>query len=55
VSLAGRQTELFLDPTGAVAQRTVVQLGLSYDHRILNGRDAVAFLRDLSDLLQHAA
>ncbi|MDG6109849.1 2-oxo acid dehydrogenase subunit E2 [Dactylosporangium aurantiacum] len=53
LSLAGRQTELFLDAGGAVAQRTVVQLGLAYDHRILNGRDAVAFLRDLSALLQH--
>jgi 2-oxoglutarate dehydrogenase E2 component (dihydrolipoamide succinyltransferase) len=55
VSLAGRQTELFLDAGGAVAQRTVVHLGLAYDHRILNGRDAVGFLRDLSDLLQHPA
>ncbi|GAB3830788.1 2-oxo acid dehydrogenase subunit E2 [Dactylosporangium cerinum] len=55
VSLAGRQTELFPGPDGAVAQRTVVQLGLAYDHRVLNGRDALAFLRDLSAALQHPA
>ncbi|GAA3212634.1 2-oxo acid dehydrogenase subunit E2 [Dactylosporangium siamense] len=55
VSLAGRQTELFLGPGGAVAQRTVVQLGLAYDHRVLNGRDALAFLRDLSAALQRPA
>ncbi|WP_327011812.1 2-oxo acid dehydrogenase subunit E2 [Dactylosporangium sp. NBC_01737] len=55
VSLAGRQTEVFLDPAGAPAQRTVVQLGLAYDHRVLNGRDAVAFLRDLGNLLLQPA
>ena len=56
VSLAGRQTELFLDPRAAPSPSgPSVQLGLAYDHRVLNGRDAVAFLRDLSDLLQHPA
>jgi 2-oxoglutarate dehydrogenase E2 component (dihydrolipoamide succinyltransferase) len=55
VSLAGRQTELFLDADGTVAQRTVVHLGLAYDHRVLNGRDAVGFLRAVSALLQRPA
>ena len=40
-------------PPARSTQRTVVQLGLAYDHRIINGRDAVAFLRDLSALLQY--
>jgi 2-oxoglutarate dehydrogenase E2 component (dihydrolipoamide succinyltransferase) len=53
VSLAGRQRELTLDESGAPAWRSVVQLGAAYDHRVVNGRDAVAFLRDLRDLLEH--
>ena len=51
LSLAGRTTELDLDDTGAVVRRTVAQLGVAYDHRVVNGRDAVALLRDLRDAL----
>jgi pyruvate/2-oxoglutarate dehydrogenase complex dihydrolipoamide acyltransferase (E2) component len=32
----------------------VVTLGLAYDHRVVNGRDAVAFLRAVADALHDA-
>jgi 2-oxoglutarate dehydrogenase E2 component (dihydrolipoamide succinyltransferase) len=53
VSLPGRQRELDLAEDGTPVWRTVVQLGAAYDHRVINGRDAVAYLRDLRDLLQY--
>lgn len=52
LALAGPQQELFLDPDGAVAARTVANVGLAYDHRLLNGRDAVLFLQRVKALLQ---
>ncbi|MEV4140097.1 2-oxo acid dehydrogenase subunit E2 [Dactylosporangium sp. NPDC049742] len=52
LSLAGRTTELDLDDAGTVVRRTVVQLGVAYDHRVVNGREAVELLRDLRDALQ---
>jgi 2-oxoglutarate dehydrogenase E2 component (dihydrolipoamide succinyltransferase) len=36
--------ELHLAPDGSVRQRNYVNLGLAYDHRVINGRDAVLFL-----------
>ncbi|MEV0567162.1 2-oxo acid dehydrogenase subunit E2 [Dactylosporangium sp. NPDC050588] len=35
-----------------MVRRTVVQLGVAYDHRVVNGREAVELLRDLRDALQ---
>lgn len=52
LALAGPQQELFLDSDGAVTARTVVNVGLAYDHRLLNGRDAVLFLQRVKALLQ---
>ncbi|MFD5896981.1 2-oxo acid dehydrogenase subunit E2 [Streptomyces sp. NPDC060366] len=52
LALAGPQQELFLDSEGAVTARTVVNVGLAYDHRLLNGRDAVLFLQRVKALLQ---
>lgn len=52
LALAGPQQELVLDPDGAVAARTVANVGLAYDHRLLNGRDAVLFLQRVKALLQ---
>lgn len=57
VSLAGRQRELDLDDSGGrdsggVVRRTVVQLGLAYDHRVVNGREAVALLVAVRELLE---
>lgn len=33
------------------APATVVTLGLAYDHRVVNGREAVGFLRAVADAL----
>ena len=52
LALAGPQRELVLDADGAVAARTVANVGLAYDHRLLNGRDAVLFLQRLKGLLE---
>lgn len=51
VSLGGTQRELALDDGGRVTARPVAQLGLAYDHRVVNGADAVAFLRAVAGLL----
>ncbi|WP_067178589.1 2-oxo acid dehydrogenase subunit E2 [Microtetraspora niveoalba] len=45
------QAELRLD-AGEVVSRTVVDIGLAYDHRLINGRDAALFLRALKHLLE---
>lgn len=41
--------ELVLDGAGTVAARTVANIGLAYDHRLINGRDAAAFLNALKE------
>ncbi|NUV55685.1 transketolase [Streptomyces coelicolor] len=53
VSVGGRLTRLVLED-GVPASTTVVTLGLAYDHRVVNGRDAVAFLRAVADALHDA-
>ncbi|MGA5318065.1 2-oxo acid dehydrogenase subunit E2 [Streptomyces pseudogriseolus] len=53
VSVGGPLTRLVLKD-GAPASTTVVTLGLAYDHRVVNGRDAVAFLRAVADALHDA-
>ncbi|WP_328222106.1 2-oxo acid dehydrogenase subunit E2 [Streptomyces sp. NBC_00104] len=50
VSVGGPLTRLVL-ADGAPVPATVVTLGLAYDHRVVNGREAVAFLRAVSDSL----
>ncbi|MFC7721381.1 2-oxo acid dehydrogenase subunit E2 [Nonomuraea recticatena] len=52
LSLAAVRTELELDGEGAPVARQVVNLGVAYDHRVLNGRDAVAFLVAARELLR---
>lgn len=47
LSLCAVQEELHLTETRAVAVRSTFPLGISYDHRVVNGRDAVRFLREL--------
>lgn len=37
---------------GAVAVRPMMYLALTYDHRIIDGREAVAFLRRVKDLVE---
>ena len=44
VCLAGTVPELALDDAGEVTVQRVAVISLGYDHRVLNGRDAVRFL-----------
>lgn len=55
VSLGAVMDELTLTETGEVARRRVAHLGLTYDHRVINGRDAVLFGKQLSALLADPA
>ncbi|RSM70850.1 pyruvate dehydrogenase [Actinoplanes sp. ATCC 53533] len=41
-----------LDVDGGLARRQVAYLGLSYDHRLINGRDAALFLGELKTALE---
>lgn len=52
VSLCAPRPELFLAADGSVAERTVVTVGLAYDHRLVNGREALLFLRGLGQALE---
>ena len=49
LAVTAPQPELVLDGTGAVTARTVANIGLAYDHRLINGRDAAAFLNALKE------
>jgi pyruvate/2-oxoglutarate/acetoin dehydrogenase E1 component/pyruvate/2-oxoglutarate dehydrogenase complex dihydrolipoamide acyltransferase (E2) component len=53
LSIGGLRRQLVLDGERPVAA-TVVVLGLAYDHRVVNGAEAVAFLRAVSDSLRDA-
>ncbi|MCD9587289.1 2-oxo acid dehydrogenase subunit E2 [Streptomyces sp. 8ZJF_21] len=55
VALPGVLDEVVLDADGAPRRRRVVNLGLAYDHRVLNGRTAMAFLRALKEFLESPA
>ncbi|MEO3763959.1 2-oxo acid dehydrogenase subunit E2 [Streptomyces sp. B8F3] len=52
LALAGPQQELVQDADDTVRVRTVANLGLAYDHRLLNGRDALLFLQRLKAQLE---
>ncbi|QLH25629.1 2-oxo acid dehydrogenase subunit E2 [Streptomyces sp. Rer75] len=52
VVLPGVLEEVVLDADGTPRRRRVVNLGLAYDHRVLNGRTAMAFLRALKETLE---
>ncbi|MGI5212816.1 2-oxo acid dehydrogenase subunit E2 [Plantactinospora sp. CA-290183] len=47
VSLAATASRVVLKPDGGLGTEPVAQLGLAYDHRVLTGRHAVAFLSSL--------
>ncbi|GAA4929245.1 2-oxo acid dehydrogenase subunit E2 [Actinoplanes utahensis] len=54
VSLGGVHSEAVLDPvTGAVRERRTVMLGAAYDHRYVNGGDAVRFLKAVKSRLEN--
>jgi 2-oxoglutarate dehydrogenase E2 component (dihydrolipoamide succinyltransferase) len=52
LSLCAIQQELQLDANGSMCTRDYFYLGLAYDHRVVNGRDAGAFLRDIKHELE---
>ncbi|MGH3158038.1 MAG: 2-oxo acid dehydrogenase subunit E2, partial [Streptosporangiaceae bacterium] len=52
LSLAALDQELRLGPEGQVSEHSYFYLGLSYDHRVINGRQAAAFLTAIRDRLQ---
>jgi pyruvate/2-oxoglutarate dehydrogenase complex dihydrolipoamide acyltransferase (E2) component len=53
VSVGGPRSELDLAESGRPARKTVVSLGLAHDHRIVNGREAAAFLREIAAILRN--
>ncbi|MBI3688915.1 MAG: 2-oxo acid dehydrogenase subunit E2 [Actinobacteria bacterium] len=52
VSLGGVRRELILDDRGEVVPRQVTTIGVAYDHRVVNGRDALLFLRETKAALE---
>ncbi|WP_030624999.1 2-oxo acid dehydrogenase subunit E2 [Streptomyces sclerotialus] len=52
LSLGGTQQALDLTEDGELTRTSYVYLGLAFDHRVINGREAVAFLRSLKSALE---
>jgi 2-oxoglutarate dehydrogenase E2 component (dihydrolipoamide succinyltransferase) len=52
VSLCSVQQELRLDDGGQPAVSRYFHLGLAYDHRLINGREAAAFLRAVKSAVE---
>jgi 2-oxoglutarate dehydrogenase E2 component (dihydrolipoamide succinyltransferase) len=55
VCLCATQEEVYRTSEGDVDVRRFVNLGLTYDHRVVNGRDATAFLGELRAVLADEA
>jgi 2-oxoglutarate dehydrogenase E2 component (dihydrolipoamide succinyltransferase) len=51
LALTAPVAEVVLDSDGQVAARTVAHIGLAYDHRVINGREAALYLHALRDRL----
>ncbi|GAA3388811.1 2-oxo acid dehydrogenase subunit E2 [Cryptosporangium minutisporangium] len=51
LSLGGNERVVQLDAAGAPVAHTVVQLGVAYDHRVVNGAQAVELLRAIREVL----
>jgi 2-oxoglutarate dehydrogenase E2 component (dihydrolipoamide succinyltransferase) len=52
LTLTGVRTEVGLDETGRPVGRRVTTVGAAYDHRVVNGRDAVLFLQEIKSVLE---
>ena len=52
VSLGAVHEEPALGEDGSLRLRSSFQLGLAYDHRVINGSDAVQFLRAVKEILE---
>ncbi|WP_327002158.1 2-oxo acid dehydrogenase subunit E2 [Dactylosporangium sp. NBC_01737] len=55
LTLSGTHRDAVVAADGTVVARSWFALGLAYDHRVVNGRDAVVFLRDVKRALERAA
>jgi pyruvate/2-oxoglutarate/acetoin dehydrogenase E1 component/pyruvate/2-oxoglutarate dehydrogenase complex dihydrolipoamide acyltransferase (E2) component len=51
ISVGGPRQEVFLSESGQPLEKTVVNLGLTHDHRVVNGREAAAFLQGIAAIL----
>ncbi|MFC6087152.1 2-oxo acid dehydrogenase subunit E2 [Sphaerisporangium aureirubrum] len=51
LALTGAREELTRDASGEVVSATVCHIGLAYDHRFVNGRDATLFLQAVKTAL----
>jgi hypothetical protein len=52
LSVPALHPEVIIDPDGTPTTRTVADLGLAYDHHLINGAQAGAFLHALHEALQ---
>jgi pyruvate/2-oxoglutarate/acetoin dehydrogenase E1 component/pyruvate/2-oxoglutarate dehydrogenase complex dihydrolipoamide acyltransferase (E2) component len=53
VSVGSIEQQCYMFSNGAVGVRHVVHIGLAYDHRVINGREAVVFLTRIRESLQN--
>lgn len=52
LALAGAQQEVVRDDDGNMTTRTVTNIGLAYDHRFINGVQALHFLHSVKEVLE---
>jgi 2-oxoglutarate dehydrogenase E2 component (dihydrolipoamide succinyltransferase) len=52
LALTGARPQVVLDGEGRATSRTVTNLGLAYDHRFVNGREASRFLHAVKAILE---
>ncbi|QUQ67046.1 2-oxo acid dehydrogenase subunit E2 [Kutzneria sp. CA-103260] len=52
VVLCGTEQELQFDADGSVVQQDCTTIGVAYDHRVVNGREAMSFLQKIKQLLE---
>ena len=52
LAITAPQTEVVLSSDGALSNRLVSYIGLAYDHRVINGRDAALYLDALKTALR---
>lgn len=55
LALGSTQPVPWLDPDGVRVERHVAYLGLSYDHRLINGREAALFLGEIKAAVESPA
>lgn len=53
LAVCAKLEECQLLPDGSIHNRSYFNLGLAYDHRVINGRDAVLFLDAIKRIVEH--